>query len=67
MERLRKLLGHLSLILITMMAVFWVLDQYNPLMDFLGHPIARGLQVALLLAAAGHIALEARQLIHAKK
>lgn len=50
MTKLHALLCHLTVILSLMFLVFLVLDQFNPLMNFIDHPISRGLLAALCLS-----------------
>ena len=47
-----KLLNHLTFILSLMFAVFLVLDQFNPMMNFVDNPVSHGL-LALLCLGGG--------------
>jgi protein-S-isoprenylcysteine O-methyltransferase Ste14 len=49
MTKLHALLTHLVTILALMFLVFLVLDQFNPLMDFVDNSISRGLLALLCL------------------
>ncbi len=53
MSKLRAVLGHLTVILAVMFAVFLVLDQFNPMMNFVDNPISRWLLAVLCLSGAG--------------
>ena len=45
-----KLLSHLIVILSLMFVVFLILDQFNPMMNFIDNPISRWLLAALCLS-----------------
>ena len=47
MTKLLRLMGHLTVILSLMFAVFLILDQFNPMMNFINNPISRWLLAAL--------------------
>ncbi len=47
MTKLLRLMSHLTVILSLMFAVFLILDQFNPLMNFIDNPISRWLLAAL--------------------
>ena len=49
MSRLQKICTHITVILSLMFAVFLVLDQFNPLMNFIDNDISRWLLAALCL------------------
>ena len=49
MSRIRALAGHLAAILGIMFLVFLVLDQFNPMMNFIDNGISRILLAALCL------------------
>ena len=50
MNKLSALVSHLTVILALMFAVFLILDQFNPLMNFIDNPISRWLLAALCLS-----------------
>ena len=50
MSKLRGLLSHLTVILAFMFIVFLVLDQFNPMMNFIDNGISRWLLAALCLS-----------------
>ena len=60
MERLHSVCCHLTVILSVMFIVFLVLDQFNPMMNFVDNDISR---VLLALLCAGSLA---RGLLHWK-
>jgi hypothetical protein len=60
MNKVLNLLTHLTVILAMMFAVFLVLDQFNPMMNFVDNGISR---VLLALLCAGSLA---RGLLHWK-
>ncbi len=43
MNKAREAVSHLCVILGLMFLVFLVLDQFNPMMNFVNHPISRWL------------------------
>ena len=47
MNKTGALFSHLTVILSILFAVFLVLDQFNPMMNFVDNPISRGLLAAL--------------------
>ena len=49
MTKLTKLLSHLIVILSLMFVVFLILDQFNPMMNFIDNPISRWLLLGLCL------------------
>ena len=50
MSKLHRLLCHTTVILSFMFVVFLILDQFNPLMNFVDNGISRGLLAALCLS-----------------
>ncbi len=50
MRTLRIICGHLTAVLSLMFAVFLILDQFNPMMNFVDNPGSRGLLGALCLS-----------------
>ena len=50
MRRLRMTLSHLTMILALVITVFLILDQFNPLMNFVDNPISRVLLALLCLS-----------------
>ena len=53
MNKVRMLLSHLTVVLGTMFIVFLVLDQFNPMMNFIDNNISRGLLLALCACGIG--------------
>ncbi len=49
MNKLQKLLSHLIVILSLVFLVFLILDQFNPLMNFVNHAISHWLLALLCL------------------
>ncbi len=47
MNKARAILSHLTVILSLMFAVFLILDQFNPMMNFVDNSISRWLLAAL--------------------
>ena len=47
MSKARNLFGHLTVILSMMFLVFLILDQFNPMMNFIDNSISRWLLAAL--------------------
>ena len=47
MSKLRTLFSHLTVILSMMFIVFLILDQFNPMMNFVDNDISRWLLAAL--------------------
>ena len=50
MERMRNLLTHATVILSLCFLVFLVLDQFNPMMNFVDNDISRWMLAALCLS-----------------
>ena len=50
MSKLHKIASHLTVILSLMFIVFLVLDQFNPMMNFVDNDISRWLLAALALS-----------------
>ena len=50
MNKLSALVSHLTVILALMFAVFLILDQFNPMMNFIDNPISRWLLAAFCLS-----------------
>ena len=57
MTKLLRLMSHLTVILSLMFAVFLILDQFNPLMNFIDNPISRWLLAALCSSAVAQSVL----------
>lgn len=53
MIKLHALLSHLTVILALMFLVFLVLDQFNPMMNFIDNSISRWLLAALCVSGIG--------------
>lgn len=53
MIKLRNLLTHTTVILSIMFLVFLVLDQFNPMMNFIDNGISRWLLALLCVSGAG--------------
>ncbi len=53
MNKVRTLLSHLTVILGIMFIVFLVLDQFNPMMNFVDNDISRWLLLALCVCGIG--------------
>ena len=53
MNKVRALLNHLTVILGGMFIVFLVLDQFNPMMNFVDNSISRWLLLALCACGIG--------------
>ena len=49
MNKARTILSHLTVILSLMFAVFLILDQFNPMMNFVDNGISRCLLAALCI------------------
>ena len=58
MNKLRRILSHLTVILALVFLAFLVLDQFNPMMNFIDNDISRWLLAALCLCGAGQSILE---------
>ena len=50
MTKLLRLMSHLTVILSLMFAVFLILDQFNPMMNFIDNHISRWLLAALCIS-----------------
>ena len=61
MTKLTKLLSHLIVILSLMFVVFLILDQFNPMMNFIDNDISRWLLAALCLSGAAQSILYWRE------
>ncbi len=57
MTKALNLLRHLTVILELMFLVFLVLDQFNPMMNFVENPISHWLLAALCLCGIGQSVL----------
>ncbi len=53
--------GHLTVILSLVFTVFLILDQFNPMMNFVDNPISRGLLGALCVSGITQSILHWRQ------
>ena len=53
MIKLRNLLTHITVILSIMFLVFLILDQFNPMMNFIDNGISRWLLALLCVSGAG--------------
>ena len=53
MSKCTAFLSHITVILSLMFAVFLILDQFNPMMNFVDNGISRWLLAALCVSAAG--------------
>ncbi len=53
MNKLRTILSHMTVILGIMFLVFLILDQFNPMMNFIDNDISRWLLAALCLCGIG--------------
>jgi len=53
MNKVRTVLSHLTVILGIMFIVFLVLDQFNPMMNFVDNGISRWLLLALCVCGIG--------------
>ncbi len=51
MSKMRELFSHLSVILSLMFLVFLILDQFNPMMNFVNNGISHGLLALLCVSA----------------
>ena len=60
MKRMHTTLTHLTVILAIMFLVFLVLDQFNPMMNFVDNGISRWLLAALCLCGTAHSLLRWR-------
>ena len=50
MNRFRGLLSHLTMILALMFVTFLILDQFNPMMNFIDNPASRWLLAILCIS-----------------
>ena len=57
MSKLKTILSHLTVILALMFLVFLILDQFNPMMNFIDNSISRWLLAALCLSGIGQSVL----------
>lgn len=57
MTKLYALLSHTTVILAMMFLVFLVLDQFNPMMNFIDNDISRWLLAALCVSGIGQSVL----------
>ena len=57
MSKLRMILSHLTVILALMFLTFLILDQFNPMMNFIDNDISRWLLAALCLCGIGQSVL----------
>ena len=57
MNKVESLLTHLTVILSLMFVVFLILDQFNPMMNFVDNDISRWLLCALCISGAGQSVL----------
>ena len=57
MSKLRAVLRHTTVILSFMFIVFLVLDQFNPMMNFIDNNISRWLLAGLCLSGVGQSVL----------
>ena len=57
MNKLKTALSHLTVILAFMFLTFLVLDQFNPMMNFIDNGISRWLLAALCLCGIGQSVL----------
>ena len=53
MNKLQSLLSHVTVILSLMFGVFLILDQFNPMMNFVNNGISNWLLAALCLCGIG--------------
>ena len=61
MNKLHAFLSHATVILALMFIVFLILDQFNPLMNFVDNAISHWLLAALCLSGIGQSILHWRQ------
>ena len=52
MKLLKRICGHLTVALSLVFAVFLVLDQFNPMMNFVDNPASRWMLAVLCLSGA---------------
>ncbi len=62
MNKAERVLSHLTVVLALMFLVFLVLDQFNPMMNFVDNDISRGLLAALCVSGIGQSVLKWRRL-----
>ena len=60
MTKILRLMSHLTVILSLMFAVFLILDQFNPMMNFIDNSISRWLLGAFCLSGIGRSILHWR-------
>ena len=60
MNKLQSLLSHVTVILSLMFGVFLILDQFNPMMNFVDNDISRVLLALLCVSAVGQSVLSWR-------
>ncbi len=53
MKRLQSLLSHMTAVLALMFLVFLILDQFNPLMNFVNSPLSQALLALFCLSSLG--------------
>ena len=58
MSKLKTILSHLTVILALTFLVFLILDQFNPMMNFVDNSISRWLLAALCVSGIGQSVLE---------
>ena len=58
MTKLRAILRHTTVILALMFLVFLVLDQFNPMMNFIDNSISRWLLAGLCASGCAHSVLQ---------
>ncbi len=61
MNKLYALLRHITVILSLMFLVFLVLDQFNPMMNFIDNDISRRLLFGLCASGIGQTVLSLRK------
>ena len=61
MRKARTILGHVTVILSMMFLTFLVLDQFNPMMNFVDNGISHVLLAALCLSGIARSILDWRQ------
>jgi hypothetical protein len=65
MKRLIRILPHITIILSAMFITFWILDKYNPMMNFITSDISNALLLAFcissLITAILAVALERKK------
>ena len=57
MNKFKAILSHLTVILALMFLAFLILDQFNPMMNFVDNGISRWLLAALCLCGVGQSVL----------